>query len=132
MESLVKDFYKIYNKNKIKKIKERSKDYADSIAELNYMQYEPMNQYYMNVNNNNLERAIKINVIKKYMHNVQDDDLLIYNPKVLRDEILKTQMKSYKVNFNKTYNFNFIKQKFRSQTIRKFAYIKDSYFGIPC
>ena len=132
MESLVKDFYKIYNKKRIQKIKERSKDYADSIAELNYMQYEPMNQYYMNVNNNNLERAIKINVIKKYMHNVQDDDLLIYNPKALRDEILKTQMKSYKVNFNKKYNFNFIKQKFRPKTIRKFAYIKDSYFGIPC
>ena len=131
-EISIKDCHKIYNRNRMKRIKARSRDYANSLAELNYMQYEPMNQTYMKVNDNNLKRVIKISEIKKYKHNLQDDDLLLYNPKLLRDKIYKTQMNYYHSYFNKECHFNFIKKKFRPQTIRKFSYIKDSYFGIPC
>jgi hypothetical protein len=128
----IRECHKIYNRNRMKKIKARSRDYANSLAELNYMQYEPMNQTYMKVNDNNLRRVIKIGEIKKYKHNLQDDDLLLYNPKLLKDKIYKTQLNYYQSYFNKECHFNFIKKKFRPQTIRKFSYIKDSFFGIPC
>ena len=130
IEFLIKELYDISNKNKMKKIKERSKSYADSIVEMNYMPYQKMDHRFININNNNLERAIKINIINKYSKNIKDDYL--NNPRILREEILKTRMKHYKKYLKNNYNYNILKKKFKPETIRKYGYIKDSFFGIPC
>ena len=129
--------YKLYKKSRLNRIKEKSKDYANSILEINYLPYQPMkktdpNCSFIKINRNNLYRAIKINTINKYLYNVEDEDLLIHNPKKLREELLKTNMKYYKISLKKKFNHNFLKKKLKPETIRKFAYIKDSYFGIPC
>ena len=131
-EFLMKEFYENSNNNRLKKIKERSKIYADSIVDMNYMPYQKMNRPFIKINNNNLERAIKINIINKYSKNIKDDYLLLYNPKILREEILKTRMKHYKTYLNNNINYNVCKKKLKPQTIRKYGYIKDSFFGIPC
>ena len=131
-ELLMKEFHKISNIKTLKKIRERSKIYADSIAEMNYMPYQPMNHPIKKIYYNNLKRAIKINYIKKHLLNTKDDELIPYDAELLKDQLLETQSKIYRKNFNKKSNFHFLKNKFKSQTIRKFAYIKDSYFGVPC
>jgi len=129
--------YKLYKKSRLNRIKEKSKDYANSILEINYLPYQSMkktdpNCSFIQINRNNLYRAIKINTINKYLYNVEDEDLLVHNPKKLREELLKTNMKYYKISLKKKFNHNFLKKKLKPETIRKFAYIKDSYFGIPC
>ena len=80
----------------------------------------------------NLSRAIKINTINKYLYNIEDDFLLLHNPKKLKEEIMKVQNECNKNNFKKYYNFSFLKGKLRKETIQKFNYIKNSYFGLPC
>ena len=130
-------FYKIHKKNRLNRIKEKSKDYANSILEINYLPYQPMKKTnpicsFIKINKNNLSRAIKINTINKYLYNIEDEDLLLHNPKKLREELLKTHMKFYKISFKKKFNHNFLRKKLKPETIRKFAYIKDSYFGVPC
>ena len=130
-------FYKFHKKNRLNRIKEKSKDYANSILEINYLPYQPMkktnpNCSFIKINKNNLSRAIKINTINKYLYNIEDEDLLLHNPKKLREELLKTHMKFYKISFKKKFNHNFLRKKLKPETIRKFAYIKDSYFGVPC
>ena len=136
INELMPEFYKIHDKNKIKRINERAKNYAASMHEINYLPYQPMkkskNYSCIRISKNNLSRAIKINFIKKYLHNVGEDDLLLYNPKKLSEELLKTHLRYYKVNFKKKYNYSFLKKKLKPETIRKFGFIKDSYFGIPC
>ena len=131
-ELLMKEFHKISEIKNLKKIQERSKTYADSIAEMNYMPYQPMNHPNRKIYYNNLKRAIKINFIKKHLINTKENELMPYDAGALKDLLLETQSKIYKANFNKKSNFHFLKNKFKSETIRKFAYIKDSYFGIPC
>ena len=131
-ELLMKEFHKISDIKKLKKIQERSKTYADSIAEMNYMPYQPMNHPNRKIYYNNLKRAIKINFIKKHLINTNKDELMPYDIGVIKDELLETQSNIYKANFKKKSNFHFLKNKFKSETIRKFGYIKDSYFGIPC
>ena len=130
-------FYKIHKKNRLNRIKEKSKDYANSILEINYLPYQPMKKTnpicsFIKINKNNLSRAIKINTINKYLYNIEDEDLLLHNPKKLREELLKTHMKFYKISFKKKFNHNFLRKKLKPETIRKFAYIKDSYVGVPC
>ena len=130
-------FYKIHKKNRLNRIKEKSKDYANSILEINSSPYQPMkktnsNCSFIEINRNNLSRAIKINTINKYLYNIKDEELLVHNPKKLREELLKTHMKFYKISFKKKFNHNFLRKQLKPETIRKFAYIKDSYFGVPC
>ena len=130
-------FYKIHKKNRLNRIKEKSKDLANSILEINYLPYQPLektdnNCSFIKINKNNLSRAIKINTINKYIYNIEDEDLLVHNPKKLKEELLKTHMKFYKISFKKKFNLNFLRKKLKPETIRKFAYIKDSYFGVPC
>ena len=132
MDLIMKEFYKIANKNRMKQIKERSKNYADSFAEISYIPYEPMNRPFMKIYSNNLKRVIKVNFINKYLNIDKDNELLIQNSKLLRDDILNTRIQFYKVNFNKVQKNNFIRNKLKPETIKKYGYIKDSYFGIPC
>ena len=96
------------------------------------MPYQPMNHPNRKIYYNNLKRAIKINFIKKHLINTNKDELMPYDIGVIKDELLETQSNIYKANFKKKSNFHFLKNKFKSETIRKFGYIKDSYFGIPC
>ena len=131
-EIFMKEFHKISHKNQMKKIIERSKTFADSFLKMDYMPYKPMNNHKTKINNHNLERAIRIKNISKNMENNPDKEFIIQDPNKIRDELLKMHMKFYKANYNKNYNFHFLKKKFKSQTIRKYAYIKDSYFGVPC
>ena len=128
----MKEFHKMSNKKKMKKIIERSKNFADSFLEMNYMPYKRMKNRNIKINNHNLERAIRINNINKNKDNNIDKDFIIKDPNKIRDELLKMHMQFYIANYNKDYNFHFLKKKFKPQTIRKFAYIKDSYFGVPC
>ena len=137
INKLMPNFYKTHNNFRIKKIQERAKEYANSFAEINYLPYQPINAFNTNnssniINSNNLSRVIKINTIKKYLYNIEDDDLLIRNSKKLKEEIWNTQMVYYKNNYRKKYNFSFLKKRLKQITLRKFSSIKDSYFGVPC
>ncbi len=131
-ELLMNEFQKISTYNTMKQIKERAKTYANAIANLNYMPYQPMNHPNKELYYTNLKRAIKINYIRKHLKNINEDELLSVNPKFIKDQLLKTQFEIYKANKHKNLNYNFLKHNFREQTIRQFAYIKDSFFGIPC
>lgn len=131
-ETFIKEFHKISNKNRMKKIIEHSKNFADSFLELDYMPYKPMNNLKVKINHYNLERAIRIKNIYKNKKDKPEAEFIIQDPNKIRDELLNMHMQFYKANYNKDYNFHFLKKKFKSQTIRKFAYIKDSYFGVPC
>ena len=131
-ELFMKEFHQLHNKKKLKKIIERSRNIADSIAEMSYMPYQPLDYRFININTYNLERVIKLNMINKHSKDILDNELLIHNPRILRDEILKTEMNYYRVNHNQEYKAHFLKKKLMPETIKKYAYIKDSYFGIPC
>ena len=84
-----------------------------------------------NINMHNLARARKINIINKYLYNLEDDDLLIHNPKKLREEIKKVQNACNKTDYKANYNYSFLRKKLKLETIRKFNCIKDSQFGFP-
>ena len=85
-EQVLKNFMKIHNSKARKAIKQRSKDLTDSIYEINDYPYQKLSSSYSkenveNINMHNLARARKINIINKYLYNLEDDDLLIHNPK---------------------------------------------------
>ena len=119
-----------------KKIMQRSSDYAHSIYELNNYPYEEFDKSYSKkeqnfINIHNLSRAIKINTINKYLYNLEDDDLLVHNPKKLNEEMMKIQIECNKTNYKTKYNMSFLKKDLKKETIRKFNNIKDSKFGFP-
>ena len=130
---------KVKKSHKIKEQKniiKRSSDYADSIYEINNYPYEEFDSFVLKENQgsvslHNLLRAIKINSINKYIYNLEDDDLLIHNPKKLKDEIKKIQIECNKDNYRANYNMSFLRKKLKTETIRKFNNIKDSRFGFP-
>ena len=135
-EQVLKDFKKIHNSKARKAIKQRSKDLTDSIYEINDYPYQKLSSSYSkenvgNINMHNLARARKINIINKYLYNLEDDDLLIHNPKKLREEIKKVQNACNKTDYKANYNYSFLRKKLRLDTIRKFNCIKDSQFGFP-
>ena len=135
-EQVLKNFMKIHNSKARKAIKQRSKDLTDSIYEINDYPYEKLSSSYSkenvgNINMHNLARARKINIINKYLYNLEDDDLLIHNPKKLREEIKKVQNACNKTDYKANYNYSFLRKKLKLETIRKFNCIKDSQFGFP-
>ena len=132
----MENFKKYHNSKEKKRIKKLSNDLADSIYEINDYPYEEFNTSYSRdkigeINLHNLSRARKINIIKKYIYNLDDDDLLLHNPKKLKEEIQKVQIDCNKNNYRTDYNFSFLRKHLRIETIRKFKCIKDSQFGFP-
>ena len=118
-----------------KKIRQRSKDHVNSIYEINdypYVKFDPAyiikNGY---IQRHNLSRAIKINTINKYGYNLEDDYLLVHNPKKLKEEIMKVQIECNKINYKAIYNYSFLRKNLKLETVRKFNSIKDSKFGCP-
>ena len=133
-KSLIK-VKKAHNIKEQKNIKQRSSDFANSIYEINYYPYEEFDSFLLenqgSVNLHNLLRAIKVNSINKYVYNLEDDDLLVHNPKKLKEEIKKTQIECNKNNYRANYNMSFLRKKLKIETIRRFNNIKDSRFGFP-
>ena len=133
-KSLIK-VKKAHNIKEQKNIKQRSSDFANSIYEINYYPYEEFDSFLLenqgSVNLHNLLRAIKVNSINKYVYNLEDDDLLVHNPKKLKEEIKKTQIECNKNNYKANYNMSFLRKKLKIETIRRFNNIKDSRFGFP-
>ena len=135
-EKLMQKFKKAHISKEIKKIKQRSSDYVNSFYEINNYPYEEFDISNPNdnkgvVSRHNLTRAIKVNTINKYLYNLEDDDLLLHNPKKLKEEIMKVQIECNQNNYKTNYNFSFLRKKLRKETIIKFNHIKDSRFGFP-
>ena len=135
-EKSMQKFKKIHDLKELNKIKQRSADYVNSFYEINNYPYEEF--VISNLNDNkgvisrhNLTRAIKVNSINKYLYNLEDDDLLLHNPKKLKEEIMKVQIECNQNNYKTNYNFSFLRKKLRKETIIKFKHIKDSRFGFP-
>ena len=131
-----KENYKKFIKNVIK---ERSKQFADSFAEINsYFEYQPLidmnsDMPHLNINTTNLKRVIKVNNIKKNLYSLDDDDLLTQNVKKLKDKVREAEMEFYTVDgHKKRYNLSFVKNAVRPQTIAKLNHMKNPHFGIPC
>lgn len=118
------------------KIVERSKKFAESMANMNFFQYNPKNYVdykdaTMNINTRNLTRVIKLNRINKYLCDVEDDDLLVMNSKKLRDLMKQAEMKYYLCN-KKDFQLSYLRKHLKPQTLNKFSRIKNSFFGFPC
>ena len=127
---------KAYNSKELNKIKQRSSDYVNSLFEINDYPYDEFETYNINdnqglISRHNLSRAIKVNTINKYLYNLEDDYLLLHNPKKLKEEIKKVQIECNKNNYRTYYNFSFLRKNLRKETIIKFNHIKDSRFGFP-
>ena len=131
-----KEEYKKYIRNAMK---ERSKQFADSLASINsYFEYQPLidmnsDMPHLNINTTNLKRVIKVNTIKKNLYSMEDDDLLTQNVKKLKDKIREVEMEYYSVDGNKRrYNLSFLKHELKRQTIAKLNHMKNPHFGVPC
>ena len=128
-----------YNKYVKKTIKERSKQLADSLASLNsYFEYQPLNYINSdipeaNINPINLRRIIKVKSINKNLFSYDDDDLLLYNVKKLKEELRDIELKFYVCDkLNKKYHLSFLKDNVKRTTLSKINSIKNPRFGIPC
>ena len=135
-ERTMLDVKKIHNLKEKKRIEQRSNDLVNSIYEINNYPYEELQTSYSrdkvgDINIHNLSRAIKINIINKYLYNLEDDDLLLHNPKKLKEEIKEVEISCNKNNYKTNYNYSFLRNKLKKETLRKFKYIKDSRFGYP-
>ena len=135
-EENLSEFKKIHNSKEKKRIKQHSQDLINSINEISDYPYEELQSSYSrnkigDLNLHNLSRAIKINIINKYLYNLEDDELLIHNPKKLKEEIKKVEIECNQNNYKMDYNFSFLRKKLRKETLIKFNYIKDSRFGYP-
>ena len=128
-----------YNKYMKNVIKERAKQFADSLAGINsYFQYQPLidmnsDMPHLNINITNLRRVIKVNNIKKNLYSLDDDDLLVKNIKKLKDEIREAEIRYYTVDCNKKkYHLSFLKNEVKPQTNAKLNHMKNPHFGVPC
>ena len=129
----IKQNFLLYQKSKIV---ERSKKFAESMANMYFFQYNPKNYIdyknaTMNINTKNLTRVIKLNRINKYLCDVEDDDLLVMNSKKLRDLMKQAEMKYYLCN-KKDLQLSYLRKHLKPQTLNKFSRIKNSFFGFPC
>ena len=121
-----------------KSIRERSRLFADSISSINhYFEYQPLRNIKSdvpshNINMINLKRVIKLNQIKKNLVYFDDDDLLQYNIKKLKDDLREVELNFYSIDkTEKKYHLSFLKNKIKPQTINKVNAIKNPRFGIP-
>lgn len=129
----IKKNFLLYQKMKII---ERSKKFAESMANMNFFKYNPKNYVdyknaTMNINTKNLTRVIKLNRINKYLCDVEDDDLLVMNSKKLRDLMKQAEIKYYLCN-KKDFQLSYLRKHLKPTTLNKFSRIKNSFFGFPC
>ena len=135
-EKAVQNIIEAHKLKEKKKIKQVSSDYSNSFYEINDYPYEKITNSYSrdkvgDINIHNLTRVKKINIINKYLYNLEDDDLLLHNPKKLKEELKKVQIACEKNNYRTNYNFSFLRKNLKKETINKFNCIKDSRFGFP-
>ena len=135
-EQSMKNIIEAHKKKEKQKIKRLSLDFSNSIYEINDYPYEKLSASYSRdkvgeINLHNLERVKKINIINKYLYNLEDDDLLLHNPKKLKEELKRVQIDCDKINYRTNYNYSFLRKKLKNETIYKFNCIKDSRFGFP-
>ena len=120
-----------------KKINERSKKLANSMAQMDYFQgnndkYLVANNSKLNINSMDLMRVIKLMQINKYMNDIIEDDELLENPKKLREEITEAENEYYTCNAKNKPQLSYLRKNLKPKTIRKFCTIKNSFFGLPC
>ena len=135
-EQMLENFKKIHKSKERNAIKQRSKELTNSLYEINDYPYEKISSSYSKdnigyINMHNLSRAKKVNIINKYIYNLEDDDLLIHNPKKLKEEIQKLKIACNKTDYKANYNYSFLRKTLKLETIKKFNCIKDSQFGFP-
>ena len=137
-ERILNDVRTRYSNFQKKVLKERSKEYADSLAATNgYFEYQPL-QYInselpgANINEINLKRVIRVNSINKNLFAADDDDLLQHNVKKLKEEIRNVEIEYYTVDKKKQYKLSFVKNQVKPQTITKLNRMKNPHFGVPC
>ena len=128
--------YKDYIKETLKN---RAKQFADSLASLNYyFEYQPLrfinsDNPDLNVNPINLKRVAKVNEINKNLYAYDDDDLLLHNVKKLKEKLKDVELEYYSIDKYETkYKLSFLKKDVRRKTIEKINAIKNPKFGIPC
>ena len=117
----------------------RAKQFADSLASLNYyFEYQPLrfinsDNPDLNVNPINLKRVAKVNEINKNLYAYDDDDLLLHNVKKLKEKLKDVELEYYSIDKYETkYKLSFLKKDVRRKTIEKINAIKNPKFGIPC
>ena len=133
---MLEKFKKNHKSKERNAIKQRSKELTNSLYEINDYPYEKISSSYSKdnigyINMHNLQRAKKVNIINKYLYNLEDDDLLIHNPKKLKEEIQKLKIACNKTDYKANYNYSFLRKTLKLETIKKFNCIKDSQFGFP-
>ena len=137
-ERILNDVRNRYIKFQKKILKEKSKEYADSLAATNgYFEYQPLEYNNSelpgaNINENNLKRVIRVNSINKNLFAADDDDLLQHNVKKLKEEIRKVEVQYYTVDRKKQYKLSFVKNQVKPQTITKLNRMRNPHFGVPC
>ena len=132
MGNIMKNFWRFQQK----KIKEKSKRLANSISQMNYFHYMPKGYVdyknsTLNINTKNLTRVIKLMKINKYLCDIEDDDLLVFDTQKLKNLIQKAEIQYY-LSDKKAFQLSYLRKNLRPQTISKFCKIKSSFFGLPC
>ena len=129
---------KEYNKFVRESIKERAKQFADSMASINnYFEYQPLKNInsvmpHLNINTSNLKRVIKVNEINKNLFSYDDDDLLLHNIKKLKEELRDVELQYYSIEkYNQKYHLSFVKNNIKRKTLEKINNMKNPRFGIP-
>ena len=137
-ERILNDVKARHSKFQKKILKDRSREYANSLAAINgYSEYQPL-QYSnselpgANINEINLKRVIKVNSINKNLFAADDDDLLQHNIKKLKEEIRNVEIEYYTVDKKKQYKLSFVKNQVKPQTITKLNHMRNPHFGVPC
>ena len=132
MGNIMKNFWRFQQK----KIKEKSKRLANSISQMNYFHYMPKGYVdyknsTLNINTKNLTRVIKLMKINKYLCDIEDDDLLVFDTQKLKNLIQQAEIQYY-LSDKKAFQLSYLRKNLRPQTISKFCKIKSSFFGLPC
>ena len=125
--------YKNYKKNEYSK---HSKILAESILKMDALPYENLKQIKKKrieingYNQNNLNRKIKLYNIVHNLRDYDNDDLLEYDIKELKNFIKNAESEYYNRIKNNEHQ-PFLKRRLNDKTLGKFKTIKGMYFGIP-
>jgi len=125
-----------YKNFKKKEYIKHSKILADSILKMDALPYENLKQIKKKrielngYNQNNLNRKIKLYNIVHNLRDYDNDDLLEYDIKELKNFIKNSESEYYnRIKHNE--HQPFLKRRLNDKTLEKFKTIKGMYFGIP-
>ena len=121
------------NRMKMKKIKEKVKDYADSFKHLDG-EYEELDERTARIdpyriNYHNLNRQIDVQILQRYKYDIHNDYLCEKNPNILRQ--FGRQVEFGVIKGITSTKPKYTKEKFNKTTIIKFKGVTGKYFGFP-